>query len=112
MANAGKSIGGLANGQHGAKGAGDADRETVDEFDLASDLKGKNSLHGEDQLRNRNERQAQAEAKGETDDLMESFEKLDDDVRAERDLGKRKDQSQTENDADREQKEGEKDDGI
>ena len=83
-------MGGGANAQHGAKGAGKGDPETVDEFDLAADLKGKNSLHGEDQLRNNNERQAQAEATGDTDGLMESFEKLDDDVRAERDLGKRR----------------------
>lgn len=89
MPNAGKSMGGRANGQHGAKGAGKADPESFDEFDLAADLKGRNSLQGENQLRNNNERQAQAEAKGDTDDLMESFEKLDDDVRAERDLGKR-----------------------
>jgi hypothetical protein len=89
MSNAGKSMGGGANSQHGAKGAGPAGSDTIDEFDLASDLKGKNSLHGENQLRNRNQRQAQAEAKGETEGLMESFEKLDDDVRAERDHGKR-----------------------
>lgn len=90
MPDAGKSMGGRANAQHGAKGAGKADPESFDEFELAADLKGKNRLHGEDQLRNNNERQAQAEAKGETDDLLESFEKLDDDVRAERDLGKRR----------------------
>ena len=35
-----------------------------------------------------NQRQAQAGANGETDGLIESFEKLDKDVRAERDLGK------------------------
>ena len=90
MSNAGKGIGGGANAQHGAKGAGSADPGTPDEFDLASDIKGRNSLQGENQLRNRNQRQSQADAKGETDDLIESFEKLDDEVRAERDLGKRR----------------------
>ena len=89
MPNAGKSMGGGANSQHGAKGAGGSDPEAFDEFDLAADLKGRNSLHGENQLRNHNERQAQADARGDTDDLMESFEKLDKDVRAERDLGKK-----------------------
>ena len=90
MPNAGKSMGGGANSQHGAKGAGKSDPEAFDEYDLAAELKGRNSLHGEDQRRNRNERQAQADAKGSTDGLMESFEKLDKDVRAERDLGKRR----------------------
>lgn len=89
MPNAGKSMGGGANAQHGAKGAGKGNPEAFDEFDLAAELKGKNSLHGEDQGRHNNERQAQAGAKGETDGLMESFEKLDNEVRAERDLGKR-----------------------
>src|SRR5690606_10654684 len=36
MPNAGKSMGGGANAQHGAKGAGRADPGTLDEFDLAS----------------------------------------------------------------------------
>lgn len=90
MSNAGKSIGGRANAQHGAKGAGSAEPGTLDEFDLASDLKGKNSLQGEDQRRHRSQREAAAEATGDTDGLMESFEKLDDEVRAKRDLGKQR----------------------
>jgi len=91
MADAGKSMGGKANGQHGAKSAGAAEPDAyLDEFDLASDLKGNNSLQGENQLRHVNQRQAMADEKGETDGLIESFEKLDKDVRAERDLGKHK----------------------
>ena len=76
--------------QQGAKGAGvDAPGERLDEFDLASDLKGNNSLQGDDQLSVPSGRRAQADAKGETDGLIESFEKLDKDVRAKRDLGKK-----------------------
>ena len=89
MANAGHGMGAKANGQHGAKPAGSVEPgETLDEFDLAADIKGKNKLHGADQSRG-SERQAQADEKGETDGLIESFEKLDKDVRAERDLGKK-----------------------
>jgi len=79
-----------AQGQHGAKPVGPDDGvDRVDEFDLASDLKGKNALQGNDQANVPNQRQAQAEAKGGTDDLIESFEKLDKDERARRDLGKK-----------------------
>ncbi|WIJ23518.1 hypothetical protein [Devosia sp. RR2S18] len=60
----------------------------VDEFELSSDVQGKNSLQGNDQESVNNERHAQAEGKGETDGIIESHEKLDKDVRAERDLGK------------------------
>ena len=89
MADAGHGMGGNANGQQGAKGAGETKPgELLDEFDIASDIKNTNRLHGEDQDRG-SQRQAQADAKGETDGLIESFEKLDKDVRAERDLGKK-----------------------
>jgi len=90
MADAGKSMGHRANGQHGAKGAGSSDPEAFDEFDLAADIKGNNRLHGQDQRDGSSQRQSMAEEKGETDGLIESFEKLDKDVRAERDLGKHK----------------------
>ncbi|KKB12725.1 hypothetical protein VE25_05685 [Devosia geojensis] len=86
----GKKIGARAQGQHGAKSVGPDDGvERLDEFDLASDIKGRNSLQGLDQERANSQRQAQAGEKGETDGLIESFEKLDKDERARRDLGKR-----------------------
>lgn len=69
--------------QHGAKGAGKADDATLDEFDLADELKGDNALKGEDQLASPSQRQAQAGATGETDSLMESFKKTDKHYRAE-----------------------------
>src|SRR5690606_915183 len=60
------------------------------EFDLAAELKGRNSLQGNDQGSTMNQRQAQAGATGRTDGLLESFAKLDKDVRAETDLGKQR----------------------
>ena len=86
----GNKMGARGQGQHGNKPVGPDDGvERLDEFDLASDIKGRNSLQGRDQENASSQRQAQAEEKGETDDLMESFEKLDKDERARRDLGKR-----------------------
>ena len=84
MANAGHGIGhNPRNSQHGAKGAGmDAPGERLDEFDLASDIKGKHSLHGEGN-RHMNERQEQAEANPDADELLESFKKTDKHYRAE-----------------------------
>ena len=58
------------------------------ETDLAADLMGKNALQGRDQSRVRNQRQAVPKARQKADDIIESFEKLDKDVRARRDLGK------------------------
>lgn len=86
MTSDGRAIGGHpANAQHGAKTAGPAEPgQLPDELDLASDIKGKNSLQGEDQERHMNQRQAQADAKGEPDkDLLETFKKMDKDYRAE-----------------------------
>ena len=89
MANASHKMGNHTGAQHGAKGAGKAaPGEYLDEHDLASDIMGKNKLHGDNHNEHVNQRQAQAEAKSDTDDLLESFEKLDKDVRAKRDLGK------------------------
>lgn len=89
MADAGKKMGAGSTGQHGAKGAGQSVEDRLDEFDIADDIKGRNSLAGQDQGERANQRQAQAQAKGETDGLIESFEKLDKDVRARKDLGKK-----------------------
>ncbi|WP_127751943.1 MULTISPECIES: hypothetical protein [unclassified Devosia] len=89
MANPSSNTGNRSGGQQGAKTAGQGEPgATLDEFDLAADIQGKNSLQGDNQTNVVNQRQAQAGAKGETDGLIESFEKLDKDVRAERDLGK------------------------
>lgn len=56
--------------------------------DLAQDIMGKNALQGADQSNVQNERQAQPDVKPDTDGIVESFEKLDKDVRAKTDLGK------------------------
>ena len=89
MAHAGKGIGAHANGQHGAKPAGpEIDENYIDESDLASTIMGKNKLHGDTQGNFTNQRQAVAGEKLETDGLIESFEKLDKEVRAREDLGK------------------------
>jgi hypothetical protein len=79
MANAGSSIGGRSgSAQHGAKGAGKLrPGETLDEFDIADELKGNNALQGEDQDKHRSERGAEPGATGDTDSLKESFRKLD-----------------------------------
>lgn len=58
------------------------------EADLAQEQMGKNSLQGDDQSNVHNERRAVPDMKAEPNDLMETFEKSDKDVRAKRDLGK------------------------
>lgn len=79
MTRADRAMGGHGRGQHGAKGAGvDAPGERLDEFDLAGEIKGMDRLHGA----GGNERQAQADATGETEGLIESFENSDPAVRA------------------------------
>ncbi|MFN0263992.1 hypothetical protein ACKTEK_08965 [Tepidamorphus sp. 3E244] len=65
-----------------------ASASKVREIDLASDKMGRNKLQGDDQYNVRNQRQEQAEAKVETDGVVESFKKLDKDYRAEEDLNK------------------------
>ena len=49
----------------------------IREHDLAQDKMGKNSLQGDDQRRVRNQRHAVPDAKGDADDVIESFKKLD-----------------------------------
>ncbi len=73
-----KAMGGNPTGQQGGKTAGkEAPGERLDEFDLADELKGRNSLMARDARDGTSQRQAQAGATGETDGLIESFEKLD-----------------------------------
>lgn len=55
---------------------------------LASDEMGNNRLQAKDQSSVRNQRKAVPDVKQETDGVIESFQKLDKDERAERDLGK------------------------
>jgi len=58
------------------------------ESDLAQDITGRNSLQGNDQQNVHNERRAVPNERGEADDLLETYEKSDKDIRAKRDLGK------------------------
>ncbi|WP_173931423.1 hypothetical protein [Chelativorans sp. Marseille-P2723] len=58
------------------------------ESDLDADRMGRNSLQGDDQENVRNERQSQPGMRGEPDEIIESFEKMDKDKRARTDLGK------------------------
>lgn len=77
--------------QHGAKPAGTAaPGETLDEFDIADEMKGDNDLQGRDQARAPSERHAQAGATGDTDDLIESFRKNDKKHRAASEAEKRR----------------------
>ena len=88
MPRADKGMGGNAVGQQGAKHAHDVKKDQLTEADLAQDKMGQNKLAGNDQHSVRNQRHSQAEAKKQPDDVIESFEKLDKNTRAERDLGK------------------------
>jgi hypothetical protein len=85
MAQAGHGMGSNPRtAQHGAKGAGKEEPgERLDEHDIAPDIKGKNSLQGQDQEREMNERQAQANSDPDPDELLESFKKTDKHYRAE-----------------------------
>jgi len=58
------------------------------ESDLAADIMGDNDLQGDDQANVRNQRRAVPDVKQDADGVIESFEKLDKDERARRDLGK------------------------
>jgi hypothetical protein len=67
----------------------DLSSSELDETDLAQDKMGNNQLQGDDQLRVRNQRRAVPDEKTETDDIRDSLRKLDKDVRAREDLGRR-----------------------
>ncbi len=60
----------------------------IQSSDLAADRMGNNQLQGDDQTKVRNQRHAVPDVKQEADGVIESFEKLDKDERARRDLGK------------------------
>ena len=88
MARADQGMGAGATGQQGAKGGGSADPSTLSESDLASDIKGNNSLQGDHALSVQDERKAQAEATQETSSIVESARRTDPDYRAQAELGK------------------------
>ena len=64
-------------------------KRTLTDSDLAQDKMGRNSLQGDNQADVRNQRRGVPYVKQEADDVIESFGKIDKDVRAEKDLGKR-----------------------
>ena len=81
----------MANASHKGMGAktgvehvGDTSPDAFDADDMASEIKGRNSLQGNDQSNVHNERQRVAEEKRETEGLIESFENMDPKTRAER----------------------------
>lgn len=92
MTGSGKKMGGGPGAQHGPKGVGEeAFEEGLKEVDLAQDKMGDNALQGDDQESVRNERRAQPDAAREPDSAVRrSFEMMDKDERARRELGKRR----------------------
>lgn len=78
MAKAGRKMGGGNAGPKGFPHVGPEDPdEAFDEDDLASEIKGRNSLQGTDQTRVHNERLAQAGGTSRTEGVVESFERQD-----------------------------------
>lgn len=67
----------------------DRSNTNIDETDLAQDKMGDNDLQANDQRNVQNQREAVPDVKKETDGVVESFEKMNKDVRARRDLGKK-----------------------
>ncbi len=68
----------------GIEHVGETSPEALDEGDFANEIKGRNSLQGEDQGRVHNQRTTVAEEKRGTEGLIESFENIDPKKRAER----------------------------
>jgi hypothetical protein len=79
MANASHKGMGMKNG---VEHVGDTSPEAFDQDDIASEIKGRNSLQGNDQSKVHSERVAVAGVKRETESLIESFENMDPKVRA------------------------------
>lgn len=90
MARADKGMGGGAAGNRAGPDGHQSPGKPgdVSETDLANDKMGDFGEQGHDQDALSNERDALPDAKQEADDVIESFEKLDKDVRAQEDLGK------------------------
>jgi len=60
------------------------DNTKISESDLANDTMGNNQLQGNDQLNVQNQRQAVPDVKQKTEGVVESFENMDPETRAER----------------------------
>ena len=88
MARADQGMGAGATGQQGAKGGGSADPATLNENDLAPDIKGNNQLQGDHALNVQDERKAQAMSTQEATGIVESAKRMDPDYRAQTELGK------------------------
>lgn len=81
MANASHKGMGSKNGhQH----VGETSPEAFDQDDMASEMKGRNSLQGNDQRNVRNQREAVPDVKRETEGVVESFEKTEEHLRSRR----------------------------
>lgn len=65
------------------------DARKLTDSDLGADKMGNNQLQGDDQEDVQNQRRTWPDEKQEPEDVVESFEKTDKDVRARRDLGKK-----------------------
>ena len=68
--------------KRGTQFVGETSPEAFDQDDMASDIKGRNSLQGNDQSRVHSERIAVAESNRQTEGVIESFENMDPKVRA------------------------------
>tara|TARA_R110002124_G_scaffold111313_1_gene265012 strand:- start:5530 stop:5784 length:255 start_codon:yes stop_codon:yes gene_type:complete len=73
---------------HQKRKSEDTKTVSLKESDLAQQKMGDNALQGNDQHNVRNQRHAVPDVRQGADDIVESFEKLDKDVRAKRELGK------------------------
>ena len=68
--------------KNGVEFVGDTSPDAFDQDDIANEIKGRNSLQGNDQGKVHNERLVVAEQKRETEGLIESFENMDPKARA------------------------------
>ena len=86
----------MANASHkgmgtktGVEHVGETSPDAFDQDDFANEIKGRNSLHGNDQGKVHNERLVVADEKRETEGLIESFENMDPELRAERERSRK-----------------------
>jgi hypothetical protein len=66
----------------GVEFVGETSPESFDQDDMASEMKGKNRLQGNDQARVHSERTSLPDQKREPEGLIESFERMDPKTRA------------------------------
>ena len=81
----------MANASHkgmgektGTQFVGETSPEAFDQDDFANEIKGRNSLQGNDQNTVHSQREAVAGSHRETEGVIESFERMDPKVRAEK----------------------------